>query len=429
MQGVYYMKTGFCKADILLPNKIDVSKWSVVACDQYTSEPKYWEETTEIVGDAPSTLKITLPEVYLENEDAKAITSRIESINKTMLEYLNSDIFKEHTGSFIYTERTGRDGKVRCGLMGAVDLEEYDYNKGSQSLIRATEGTVLDRLPPRVKVRENASLELPHIMLLVDDESNSVFGGISPTSSLEKVYDFTLMHNSGEIKGWVLDNNSEKNVTNSLEKLANPDSFNKKYNITDKGVLLFAVGDGNHSLATAKQCYEQNKLTMPQSKWENHPSRYALIELVNLHDSSLEFEAIHRVIFDIDRTDLLAEFEKFYDISHSQCDGQKIVLVLDGEQKPVWIKNPSANLPVGSLQNFIDSYLSSHNGKVDYIHGDDVVTSLSHEEQNIGFLLPSMEKNQLFKTVIVDGALPRKTFSMGHAWDKRFYLECRKVKK
>lgn len=415
----------FDKADVLIPNLENMEKWSVVACDQYTSEPEYWERVANTVGDSPSALKIILPEVYLERD---GVEEKINNINATMDKYIEDKLFCEYKNSFIYLERTLRDGGVRKGLMGVVDLEAYDYNVGSQSLIRATEGTVLDRLPPRVKVRENASLELPHIMLLIDDSEDTVFGCIDK-NNLKKVYDLKLMENSGASQGYLVDDATADSITKAIDKLGELDEFNKKYNVTDKGVLQFAVGDGNHSLATAKQCYENLKKTMSEEEYKNHPARYALVELVNLHDDTLSFEAIHRVVFDIDREKLLNSLYDYYDISETEADGQMITVVYDETKKNIWIKNPSANLAVGSLQKFLDEYLAKNGGKVDYIHGEDVTVDLaSQSKNNIGFLLPTMSKDELFKTVILDGALPRKTFSMGHACDKRFYLETRKIK-
>lgn len=420
------MKIPFKKANILLPKDADMHKWSVVACDQYTSEPKYWEEVENIVGDAPSTLKITLPEIYLEREN---VSERIQKINDEMDNLLNTNFFKTLSNSLVYLERTCSDGKVRKGIVGMVDLEDYSYEKGSQTLIRATEGTVLERIPPRVRVRENAKLELPHVMLLIDDEKKEIIEGLTDkVSSEDLVYDFDLMQNGGHIKGYKIPDNLTDAVFAGLEKLADKDNFEAKYNVKDKGVLLFSVGDGNHSLATAKACYENLKKVLPKEEYENHPARYALVEVVNLHSDALEFEPIHRVVFGVEPEKMIKEFKKFYDISTTAGEGQKIEYVYKDHSETLYIKNPKSNLAVGSLQIFIDEYIKSNGGKVDYIHGDDVTKKLGSEPGNIGFLLPNMKKTDLFKTVILDGALPRKTFSMGHSYDKRYYLEARKIK-
>lgn len=418
------MKVPFKAGNILIPKNVDMHKWSVVACDQYTSEPKYWEEVESIVKDAPSTLRITLPEIYLNDEN---VSERIKKINLTMEDYLKEDIFTELNDSMIYLERTQNDGKVREGLMGIVDLEDYSYEKGSQTLIRATEKTVIERIPPRMKVRENASLELPHIMILIDDEKKNIIESLkNKVNEEDVVYDFDLMQNGGHIKGYKLSNDAINEVISSLEALTDKSYFEKKYNVSDKGVLLFAMGDGNHSLATAKACYEKLKETEGDKALES-PARYALVELVNLHSSALEFEAIHRVVFDTDVNDLLENLYKYYDINENG-NGQKFKIVTSNEIKDLYITNPKSNIAVGSIQMFLDEYLSNHKGSIDYIHGEDVTKKLGSKDGNIGIIFDAMAKEDLFKTVILDGALPRKTFSMGHSYDKRFYLEARKIK-
>lgn len=420
------MNVPFKKANILLPKNTEMEKWAVVACDQYTSEPEYWKEVENIVGDAPSTLKITLPEIYLEQDN---VQERIANINKEMDHLLSTDFFKTLDNSLIYLERTGADGKVRKGLIGMVDLEDYSYEKGSQSLIRATEGTILERIPPRVRVRENASLELPHVMLLIDDEKKEIIEGLTDkVTSEDVVYDFDLMQNGGHVKGYKVPENLMDGIFKGLEELADKDNFEAKYNVKDKGVLLFSVGDGNHSLATAKACYENLKKTMSEEEAKNSLARYALVEVVNLHSDALEFEPIHRVVFGVEPAKMIEEFEKYYDVSRTPGEGQKVEYVYEGKNETLYIKNPKSNLAVGSLQMFIDTYIKEHGGKVDYIHGDDVTKELGSKPGNIGFLLPPMAKTELFKTVILDGALPRKTFSMGHSYDKRYYLEARKIK-
>ena len=415
------MKT-FKPADILLPKNTDLEKWSVVACDQYTSEPEYWEKTAEIVGDSASTLNIIFPEVYLEEGD-----SRIEKINSKMKEYIDNDIFEEYRNSFIYVERNVGENRVRKGLVGCIDLEDYDFKKGSQSLVRATEGTVLERIPPRVKIRENAPLELPHVMILIDDEKKEIIESLTAKKdNFEKVYDFELMHESGHISGYVIPLEENQKILEKLDVLY--DEFGGKYNIDGKNPLVFAVGDGNHSLATAKTCWDNLKPSLTDEEIKNHPARFALCELVNIHDDALEFEPIHRVVFGIDADDIISSMEEFYDVSYEDNGGQHFVYVLDGVKKDVYINNPKSMLSVGTLQIFLDEYISKQGGKIDYIHGEDVTVKLGSEKGNIGFLLPPMAKNELFKTVINDGALPRKTFSMGEAYEKRFYLECKRIK-
>lgn len=419
------MKIPFKSGNILIPKNVDMTKWSVVACDQYTSEPDYWNKVKEIVGDSPSTLNLTLPEIYLEESD---VEERIKNINENMKKYIDEDLFTEYTDSMIYLERTQDDGKVREGLIGIVDLEDYSYEKGSQTLIRATEKTVIERIPPRMKVRENALLEIPHIMILIDDDKKEIIENLkNEVSEDDKVYDFDLMQKGGHIKGYKLNENSINEVITKLEALADKDNFEKKYDVSDKGVLLFAMGDGNHSLATAKACYEKLKESMSEKEYLNNPARYALVELVNLHSEALEFEAIHRVLFDVDVEDLVDSLNKYYNINEDG-NGQKVELITKDYDKTLYIENPKSNIPVGSIQIFLDEYLENHAGKIDYIHGEDVTKELGSKEGNVGIIFDSMEKGDLFKTVILDGALPRKTFSMGHSHDKRFYLEARKIK-
>lgn len=400
-------------------------KWSVVACDQYTSEPEYWNEVKNIVGNEPSTLNLTLPEIYLEDNN---VEERITNINKNMRDMLDNTLFNEYQNSMIYLERTQNDGKVREGLIGIVDLEEYSYEKGSQTLIRATEKTVIERIPPRVKVRENALLELPHIMILIDDERKNIIESLkNKVTDTDIVYDFNLMQKGGHIKGYKLNDSTINEVIDKIGLLAEKDYFEKKYDVKDKGILLFAMGDGNHSLATAKACYENLKKTMKEEEYLNHPARYALVELVNLHSDALEFEAIHRVIFNTNVNDLINSLYKFYNINENG-NGQKFELITKDFDKVLYIENPKSNIAVGSIQLFLDEYLKNHEGKIDYIHGEETTKEMGSKVNNVAFIFDAMDKNDLFKTVILDGALPRKTFSMGHSYDKRYYLEARKIK-
>lgn len=419
------MSIPFKKANILIPKNVDMSKWSVVACDQYTSEPEYWKEVENIVGDEPSTLRLTLPEIYLESND---VNKKIKKINNKMKEYLDEGIFTEYKDTMIYIERTQNDGKVREGIIGVVDLEDYSYDKGSQTLIRATEKTVIERIPPRMRVRENALLELPHIMVLIDDDKKDIVENLKKTVSNEDIiYDFEMMQKGGHIKGYKLNDEVINKIINKFEVLANKEYFEEKYNISNKGVLLFAIGDGNHSLATAKECYEKLKETMSEDEYLNNPARYALVEVVNLHSDALEFEAIHRVLFDIDIDNFLQELNKYYDLNEAG-NGQMIEIVTKDMDKKFYISNPKSNIAVGSIQIFLDEYLNNHKGKIDYIHGENVTKELGSKDNNMGIILESISKGDLFKTVILDGVLPRKTFSMGHSNDKRFYLEARKIK-
>jgi len=416
--------TAFSKADILLPKNTDMGKWAVVACDQYTSEPEYWAETDKIAGDAPSALRLILPEVYLEDSD---VDKRIEGIHGNMQKYLSDGIFKEYRNSLVYIERVQSDGLVRAGLVGKIDLEKYDYRKGSKSQVRATEATVVERIPPRIKIRNGAPVELPHIMILIDDIKGTVVEQAGEAKdSFEKLYDFDLMQGGGSIKGWLVSDDKADAAIEALEALGDLSAFNKKYSLNEDSPLVYAMGDGNHSLATAKEFYEQLKAANPGKDLSDHPARYALVEIVNLHSPALRFEAIHRIVTETNVTELLTKLGEMLLLTTDPTD-QKITIVENGKRRAVYVHTPLSKLAVGSLQTALDKLLPEIGGKVDYIHGSEVVEKLSMSENSVGFLLPDMGKEELFPTVICDGALPRKTFSMGHAADKRYYVEARKI--
>jgi len=424
--------------EVYLPQAgIDPQKWAVIACDQFTSEPEYWAEVEKIVGDAPSTLNLTFPEVHLEKPGEE---QRIQSIQAAMKKYMDEGVLQPREG-FIYVERTVA-GKTRKGVILCLDLERYDYNKGSSSLIRATEGTIVDRLPPRIKIRQGAAMELPHILVLIDDPNGTVIEPIGAAKSkLEKLYDFDLMFDSGHLSGYAVSGDHETQIIEALRGLAKPETFAAKYGIgKDQPVLLFAMGDGNHSLATAKAIWEKNKAQVGME----HPSRYALVEIENVHDEGLEFEPIHRVLFGL-KKDLFAELKKAFGdnfnyaevsnademvkrVDSAQSGKQAIGLVNGRKFGVVEITNASSNLAVGTIQAFLDAFLKDGGAeKIDYVHGTDVVTRLGGQAGNAGIYLAGMHKSDLFKTVILDGALPRKTFSMGEAREKRFYMEARKI--
>ncbi|MBQ7293446.1 MAG: DUF1015 domain-containing protein [Clostridia bacterium] len=418
------MKNCFYPADILMPdfNKVDGAKWSVIACDQHTSEPEYWEEAKAISGGSPTTLELILPEVYLSETD-----KRVPKINATMLKYVDN-VLVEHKDSLIYVERTQSDGAVRRGLVGKIDLEAYDYRKGATSLVRATEGTVLDRIPPRVAVRRDAAIELPHVMVLIDDPKKTVIEPeISACESYEKAYDFELMLGGGHIKGYFVSDEGKKRIDEALSALSTPEAMKEKYG-DSYAPLPFAVGDGNHSLASAKAAYEEIKAKLGDKALE-HPSRYALVEIVNLHDEALKFEPIYRVMFGVSPAAVIAALCDYAENLSGNEKPQKVEYVHAGGEGSIVFKRPTQQLTVGTLQNFIDEYIAAHpESSVDYIHDVDSTENLAKQDNAIGFIFDGMEKDQLFKTVICDGALPRKTFSMGHSADKRYYLECRKIK-
>ncbi|MFZ5903125.1 MAG: DUF1015 domain-containing protein [Chloroflexota bacterium] len=415
----------------------DLTRWAVIACDQFTSQPEYWEKVEKLVGGAPSTLNLTLPEIHLEKPGE---AERIRKIQAAMQDYLAQGLLEPHDG-LIYVERTV-NGRTRKGIMLCLDLERYDYTKGSSSLIRATEGTIIERLPPRMKIREGAALELPHILVLIDDPNHTVIEPVGAAKAdLKKLYDFDLMLGSGHLAGYAVSDALEEKVIAALRGLAQPKTFAAKYGIDeDKPVLLFAMGDGNHSLATAKAIWEKNKAAVGM----DHPSRYALVEIENVHDEALEFEPIHRVLFGL-KKDLFAAMRSHFgaDFAYKPVSGaremveavdsahgarQAIGLVGGGAFGVIEIANPSSNLPVGTIQAFLDPFLKEGGAeKIDYVHGGEVVCMLGAQAGNAGFYLPGMHKSDLFKTVILDGALPRKTFSMGEAHEKRFYMESRRI--
>lgn len=445
----FFESIGVKMPEIYLPNEsVDLNKWSVVACDQYTSQPDYWEQVKIHVWDIPSTLNIVFPEVYLEDADSD---QRIANIKKNMLKYMNEWILQNKGLGFVYVDRQTSNVRSRKGLVMALDLEKYDYNKGSQTLIRATEGTIVDRLPPRIKVRDGAPFELPHIMVLIDDPKKQVIEPIADELDKHtKLYDFDLMMEWGHISWYQINDEETVNrIVNWLTKLADKEVFKSKYGVGDEmNPLLFAMGDGNHSFATAKAIWEKKKKGLSPEEILDHPARFALVEIVNVHDAGLTFEPIHRVMFNIDN-DLffndMAEYFKYVwselivehystkdelkeNLKESTVDTHYCRGMNEEWYIILWIKNPKLNLEVWNIQEFINKYLIEHaDAKVDYVHWEDVTEELGRKKWNLGLLFPIMDKSDFFKTVVVDGALPRKTFSMGEAEEKRFYLECRKI--
>lgn len=430
-----YNDLGILIPDVLLPKAgVNPNQWAVIAVDQFTSEPEYWEQVESHVDEAPSTFHITLPEIYLDTPEE---ADRIRDIRTTMRQYLRSGILQSHHG-LILVERTVH-GRTRRGLMACLDLERYDYAKGSRSLIRATEGTIVDRLPPRMKIREGAALELPHILVLIDDPERTVIEPVVATKQkLRKLYDFDLMLGSGRLAGYSVPD--ESSVIDALRRLATPETFSARYGVgASAPVLLFAMGDGNHSLAAAKAVWEKIKATAGM----DHPARYALVEIENVHDEGLVFEPIHRVLFGV-KKDFVAALQKHFGSSltcTTVASAEEMVRSVNAHDSGVQrigiagksfhvaaFSKPEANLAVGTIQPFLDSFLKDGNAeKIDYVHGGDVTVRLGSQPGNVGIYLPAMDKSDLFKTVIVDGALPRKTFSMGEAREKRFYMEARKI--
>ena len=410
-------------SDILLPNKsVDMSKWAVVACDQYTSEPEYWEGVKKATEGSPSALNVIFPEVYLSKDNAPII----ESINKTMYEYLDTGVLQSIGEGFVLIERSTPITPKRLGLVMAVDLEDYSFVREDKANIRATEGTVVERIPPRVKIREHAPIELPHIMLLIDDRNKSVIEPLYENrDKLTKLYDFDLNMNGGHLRGWHVTDTAP--VEKALAKLLDEDVLKEKYGSTDE-VMLFAVGDGNHSLATAKACWNNLKATLSAEEQKNHPARYALVEVMNLHDEGLEFEPIFRSVFNVDTADFLDGLYKAVKDSGLKCDYKCYTYTTKDGRKDLMLPSNAA-VAVGLVQDFIDAYIKSHAGsEVDYVHGEDSLKQVTDAAPNrVAITLPPLAKNDLFDYVLKVGAFPRKTFSMGEAFEKRYYVEARKI--
>lgn len=394
----------FQKATFQIPRAEYLQKWPVIACDQFTSQPEYWRETAKLVGDAPSAYHIIFPEAELGTHEAE----RIASINRTMKDYLAAGVFQSYPDCYVYVERTLRDGSIRRGLVGVVDLEGYEFHDAAKTPIRATEKTVVSRIPPRVRIRSGAVIESSHILLLCSDPQDMLLGAVDKG---EPLYDLELMQGGGRLCGWIVRGDAAKRFDASLAA----------YEATALDGFAYAVGDGNHSLATAKACWEQLKEEHPELRGSDHPARYAMVELENIFDGSQRFEAIHRVVRAVDPEKLLRRLQE-------NCAAEGIPVSWFTRKASGVMLFPAGALPIAALQSFLDSYLEENGGEIDYIHGSEVAVRLAKEENAIAFVLPAIEKNALFPTIIRSGVLPRKTFSMGHAEEKRYYLECRRIK-
>ena len=410
------MKT-FTSANILLPKNVAFGKWAVIACDQFTSQPEYWQRVRANVGEEVSTLNLVFPEAELNVDRVE----RIKSINENMQKYLAADLFAEYEDAYIYVERTLKNGVVRKGIVGVIDLEQYDYNADSKSAIRATEQTVLERIPPRVEIRRNASMELPHVLLLCDDEKERIIESLlAKKAELPIVYDFDLMEGGGHITGWLLQGEAVASVNEAIA--AYEADVLAKYEASGKAPMTYAVGDGNHSLATAKACYEELKAKQGAENVANHPARFALVELENIYDEAQVFEPIHRLLTEVDVKDLLAYLEK-----EIGGNGTAIEWFANGESGKLTINDENGELPLEVIQIALDKYLANNKGEIDYIHGDETLEELSQKENTIGFLMPNVTKNAFFENIVNNGVMPRKTFSMGEAEEKRYYLEGRRI--
>lgn len=401
--------SSFLPADILLPREELLEKWAVIACDQFSSEPEYWAETERIVGGAPSALRLILPEAALESAGAE----RIGAIRGRMEEYLNSGVFREYKNAFVYVERRLLDGSVRQGVVGMLDLEDYDYRAQAKTPVRATEETVTGRIPPRMQIRAGAALELPHVLLLCDDAEDLLIGLLSrQKAALPKLYDFELMQGGGHVAGWLVEGVVARKLRERLETYAAGRE------------LPFAVGDGNHSLATAKACWEALKRERPDEELSRHPARFALVELENLRSPAQRWEAIHRLVTGCGAKALIEAVRRELD----DGEGAPILCLTGGEELTIRIGGRDGRLPAARLQAALDAWLGEHPGQIDYIHGEDALRSLSARADAVGFLLPVPDRERLFPAIAAGGVLPRKTFSIGSAREKRYYLEARKIR-
>ncbi len=411
-------KAIFGPADILIPKVQQMETWSVIACDQFSSDPEYWKRVRRNTEGVPTTLNLILPEAELRD----VTDARIADINQTMKTYLNEGIFEKQEASYVYVERTLVDGQIRRGIIGAIDLEEYDYHKGAVSMIRATEETVTSRIPPRLRVRKDADIELPHVILLCDDEKQLLLQWLTEQKeTFPKLYEFDLMEDGGHIAGWLVKGQAASAFSNGVSEYVN--AQRERYESQGLKPMAFAVGDGNHSLATAKAYYETYRQEHPEAE-KCCPARYALVELENIHDESQKFEPIHRILMNVDTENLLEALEKEY----GSADGLPVEWRTKDRQGVIRLKDDGSHLTVAILQKFLDQYLKTNEGAIDYIHDNDALIKLTDQVNAIGFLLEPMEKKDLFPGVVAGGTLPRKTFSMGHACEKRYYLEARKIK-
>ena len=399
----------FLPADILLPKNVSYEKWSVIACDQFTSDAAYWERVAETAKDVPSAYHLVFPEIYLEDNAPQ----RIQVIAKNMKQYLADGVFEEYQQAFVYVERTLLDGSIRPGIVGLIDLEQYHYDPAKKPSIGATEQTVLERVPPRIAVRREAELEFPHVILFCNDAKDQVIAPLQQKKqSLPALYDFALMEGGGRIRGWLVSDADARQLHQHIES----------YLQSAEGSALL-VADGNHSLVTAKCWYEELKQNNPGKDLSRHPARYALVELENILDPSVVFEPIHRVIFDTDADALLKDLQAL-----SAEDGTVLEWIAGDNRGQIKIHVPKGQLPVAVLQDFLDQWLKEHSGKIDYIHDAEAVEQFAGQQNAFGILLPVFDKAELFAFGASGKILPRKTFSLGHGREKRYYLEGRKIR-
>ena len=419
---------------ILLPKNLDIKTWATIACDQYTQDRNYWKQVYSIVGTKPSTVKITFPEVYLGDPGRK---ERIQNIEKEMRSYIKEGVFAPPEEQCVYLERKTNYGRIRHGLVVSIDLDAYEWKPFSKALIRATEATIVERIPPRMEIRREAIIETPHIMLLVNDPNHTLVEGLGNRVKKNKpLYQGDLMMNSGSITGWSVSNEYDIEYFRvSLQKIAEANTEK------DGSTFLFAVGDGNHSLATAKATWDEYRKNHPGVK--NCSMKYALIEIVNIYDTGLTFEPIHRVLFDVDPEALMdfigrslggsIEILNTFEDLKQRIDNSKsdfgFIFEKNGRPQFFFMKTGIKELPISQLQPAIDKFLEScgKKGSIDFIHGADELLRLGSQNGITAIYLPPIDKDSFFATINGKGPLPRKSFSMGEADEKRFYLECRQI--
>ena len=407
------MENAIKSTKIVLPQVEDMTAWACIACDQFTSEHDYWDKLYALVGDKPSVLNLVLPEIYLDGTEDK----RIEKINSNITNYLNKGILQElKEEGFILTIRKTPFVERRIGLLGALDLEKYEYTQKNEALVRATEGTIEERIPPRLKIRKNAEVEFPHVMVLFDDEKREITEKLYENrDKLKKIYDFKLNMGGGEIEGYFV--NKSFNIEEKFASLLDEQRLIEKYGKADK--LLFAVGDGNHSLATAKTHWEKVKKTLSEEEKQNHPCRYALVEFVNIYDEGIYFEPIFRLVTGVDAEKFLREYK--------ECNAGKVRVYSNKEIATIG-EEKALPQKIRETDAFIKEYISNNGGVVDYIHGEENLFKLVDSDKNsVGILFEKLDKQDLFKYVSAKGSFPRKTFSMGEGVEKRYYLEGRKI--
>lgn len=402
------MNRNFAPADILLPKK-DPETWAVIACDQFSSERDYWDRVEKFVGEKPSTLHMVVPEVYLEGISMEEASL---SRNQMMEKYVKDDVFRCVENSFIYVEREITGGLIRRGLVGKIDLEAYDYLPDTKPAARASEKTVVDRLPPRIRVRRGACLEMPHVLVLIDDEKRSVIEPLTENKgNLPAVYDFNLMEDGGRIRGYRVTGEIAEKTALAIDALGSRD-------------VQFVIGDGNHSLAAAKDCWREIRKGLSEKELESHPARFALVELCNVYDEGIVFEPIHRIVFDCNAEKVLEELKR----DAGDDNGRALAVIVNGKRDTLKVKNESLGALIAAVQKVLDRVHDAGEGVVDYIHDEKALEKLAEKENSLAIFLPKMDKSDLFSTVERSGVFPKKSFSIGHARDKRYYLECRKIK-